>query len=160
MPTVQQGQIRPIVLAVIRRDALAASGGRDASILVFEGYDDLKGETFYRPLGGGIHFGEDSRAALVREMREELGAELAGLRYLATLENIFTYRGGTGHEIVVLYEARLTDPGYYQQDVVTFQDDGVTLRATWQPLSFFRAGRALLYPTGLLELLSTDAPAA
>jgi hypothetical protein len=27
-------------------------------ILVFEGYDKIKGETFYRPLGSGIEFGE------------------------------------------------------------------------------------------------------
>ncbi|WP_072482389.1 NUDIX domain-containing protein [Amycolatopsis australiensis] len=57
--------IRPIVLGVIRRgDAL----------LVFEGRDDVKGETCYRPLGGGIEHGERSEDALRREFREELRA--------------------------------------------------------------------------------------
>ena len=42
-------------------------------ILVFKGHDPVKGETFYRPLGGAIEFGETSQQALVREIREELG---------------------------------------------------------------------------------------
>ena len=47
--------IRPIALAIIRDQ------GR---ILVFEGRDPLKPETFYRPLGGGIEFGERGAEAL------------------------------------------------------------------------------------------------
>lgn len=41
--------IRPIALAIPRR-------GDD--LLVFEYHDRSKGETFCRPLGGGIEFGE------------------------------------------------------------------------------------------------------
>ena len=47
--------IRPIALAVPRR-------GDD--LLVFEGHDPTKGQTFYRPLGGGIDFGETAEAAV------------------------------------------------------------------------------------------------
>ena len=43
------GQIRPLALGVV---------WRGAEILVFEGYDHVKDETFYRLLGGGIEFGE------------------------------------------------------------------------------------------------------
>jgi hypothetical protein len=42
-------EIRPVALCVFRNND---------GILVFEGYDDVKGETFYRPPGGGIEFGE------------------------------------------------------------------------------------------------------
>ena len=60
-----QKHIRPIALCVIRHD--------DA-VFVFEGYDPLKDQTFYRPLGGGIEFGETSEQAIRREMREEIAA--------------------------------------------------------------------------------------
>jgi 8-oxo-dGTP pyrophosphatase MutT (NUDIX family) len=40
--------------------------------LVAHGHDSVKSEDFYRPLGGGIEFGELSEAALRREIKEEL----------------------------------------------------------------------------------------
>ena len=45
------GKVRPLAICVFRR------GDR---ILAAEGYDLVKGETFYRPLGGRIEFGEYS----------------------------------------------------------------------------------------------------
>ncbi|MCA9941424.1 MAG: NUDIX domain-containing protein, partial [Anaerolineales bacterium] len=58
--------IRPLVICLFRHKN---------HILVMEGYDPVKQQTFYRPLGGGIEFGEHSAIALRRELREELGAE-------------------------------------------------------------------------------------
>ena len=72
--------IRPLAICIFR------SNDR---ILVIEGYDSVKKQTFYRPLGGGINFGESSSAALVREIHEEIAADVADLEYLGTLENIF-----------------------------------------------------------------------
>jgi 8-oxo-dGTP pyrophosphatase MutT (NUDIX family) len=139
------GVIRPIALCVIRR------GGE---ILVFEGYDAVKGERFYRPLGGGIEFGETGAAAVARELLEEIGAVLVGPRCLGTLENIFTYRGRGGHEIARIYEATFADPGLYDRErltVVEHRHDIV--EAMWKPVAAFRDGTLTLYPEGLLDLI-------
>ena len=48
-------RIRPIALCVFRQEE---------HILVFRGYDPKKDQTFYRPLGGGIDFGETALDAV------------------------------------------------------------------------------------------------
>ena len=140
------GRIRPIAIGLVRR-------GDD--ILVSEGRDPASGEVFYRPLGGGIEFGEYGHQALIREMREELGAELAAVRYLATLENIFTYAGRSGHEIVQVYEAEFLDPSLYERDVMTgMEDDNTPMRVMWKPKADFVDGEVTLYPDGFVALVS------
>lgn len=131
---------------------------RQGSILVAEGVDAVKGETFYRPLGGTIEFGEHSTEAVVREIREELGAEVKpeSLRFLGTLENIFVYNGLPGHEIVLVYDGELSDPTLYERGELDAQeDDGMRFRALWKPLVEFGPG-APLYPQGLKELLAAE----
>lgn len=138
-------KIRVITIAIIRRND---------QLLVFEGYDHVKGETFYRPLGGGIEFGEPSIEALRREFREEINAELTNLRYLTTLENIFTVYGRTGHEFIVIFTAEFAEPALYEKEIIVgFEDNGDRFKALWMSLDDFRAGMVSLYPTGLLELL-------
>lgn len=137
--------IRPIVLAVLRRgDAL----------LVFEAHDDVKGETFCRPLGGGIEFGERSVDALKREFLEELDAEIEVGELLGVLENVFTWQDRPGHEIAFLYAAEFADADRYQREEMKILDDPATAR--WVGLAEFREGRKILYPSGLVELLSAD----
>ncbi|MEV6492084.1 NUDIX domain-containing protein [Actinoplanes sp. NPDC051633] len=138
-------QIRPIVLAAVRR--------RD-DILVFEGRDETKDETFYRPLGGGIEFGETAVEALRREIREELAVELTDVAPLGVLENIFTAFGRSAHEIVFVHTAVLSDPLLYENDRVGHViDEGSPV--LWQPLDAFASNRLTLYPSGLLDLLVT-----
>jgi 8-oxo-dGTP pyrophosphatase MutT (NUDIX family) len=141
-----EGRVRPIAIAVVwRADCL----------LVFEAYDASKDQTFYRPLGGGIEFGEYGRDAIIREMREEIGAELRDVHYLGTLENVFTYERRRGHELVLVYEATLADPSVYAAEgLVAQEDNGASFKVVWKSLSFFHSGAAPLYPSGLLELLT------
>jgi 8-oxo-dGTP pyrophosphatase MutT (NUDIX family) len=139
--------IRPVALCIVRRaDAL----------LVYEGYDPTKRQTFYRPLGGGILFGEHSSAAAVRELREELGTDLLAPEYIGTLENLFVYDGSPGHEIIQLYEGRLGDPSLYaQEELAALESDGTRYRVRWMPLASFAGDDAPpLYPEGLLALLT------
>ena len=140
-------RIRPLAICVFR--------DRDR-ILVAEGYDPVKDEHFYRPLGGGIEFGEPSTETICRELREEIGEEVEeeSLKYLGTLENIFTFSGFPGHEILLIYDGRLKNPGLYEQASISGNEvDGSEILAEWKELDEFRTGKAILYPTGLIEML-------
>ena len=138
--------IRPMALVVFRRD--------DGAILVAPGHDPVKDQRFYRPLGGGIEFGERAEDAARREIREELGAEITDVRLLGVFENIFTFLGQPGHEVIWLYEARFTDASLYQQDVLMADETGARFEVHWVPLEVFVRGETPLYPEETLQALS------
>jgi ADP-ribose pyrophosphatase YjhB (NUDIX family) len=144
-----EGQIRPLALVVFRRE--------DGSILVAPGYDHVKGQRFYRPLGGGIEFGERAEDAARREILEELNAEIDGLRLLGAFENLFVYLGEPGHELIWLYEGRFVDRTYYDHDEITADEGGIAFPVEWVPLERFVNGETPLYPEGLLEILNAEA---
>lgn len=144
-------RIRPLALCILRR------GER---ILAARGYDKSSGETFYRPIGGKIEFGEPACQTVAREIMEELGAEVTDIAYLGALENIFVYEGAPGHEIVLIFDGRFVDESLNRDDAVMIgEDDGeVIYEASWQRLEVFRGDDAPpLYPTGLLELIASSA---
>jgi 8-oxo-dGTP pyrophosphatase MutT (NUDIX family) len=137
-------RIRAIAICIFRK------GDR---IFVPALYDPLKKQTFYRPLGGSIEFGERSHETVVRELREEVSEEVANLRYLGTLENIFTYNGQRGHEIVQVYEGEFADRSIYEREYIEgFEADGTHLHVEWKSLDDFNEVTPL-YPEGLLQLL-------
>jgi RimJ/RimL family protein N-acetyltransferase len=137
--------IRPIVIGVAIRDD---------RILAIEGVESIKGERFYRPPGGGIDFGETSEAALRREFREEFDVEVRPVGYIGALENVFTYEGEPGHEIILVHRVELDDDERFSADTVAgVESDGAEYTARWLPLADVRAGAAILYPDGLLALL-------
>lgn len=141
-------RVRPLAICVFRRQDC---------ILVAEGYDSVKKETFYRPLGGRIEFGEWSYETICRELMEEIGVEVKpdSLKYLGTLENIFVFNGTPGHEIVMVYDGELSASELYDRDTIVGNevDMGESFSATWKSLSEFGARKSILYPTGLLEML-------
>ena len=138
--------IRPLAICLFRHNG---------KILVSEERDPTKNETFYRPLGGGIEFGEHSEEAIHREIMEEIGAEVKDLVYLGTLENIYVFDGEPGHEIVQVYDGALTEVGLYEQAVISGYEAEVNLpmKVLWKSLDEFGPGKAILYPDGLLEML-------
>lgn len=143
-----EGFVRPIAICVF---------SRDDRILVAEGYDRTKRETFYRPLGGAIEFGEHSRACIIREIKEEIGADIKDITYNGALENVFVFDGKPGHEIVMVYDARFVDDSLYDKQALHGREhDGTEFVAEWKPLAYFRPGGPPLYPDGLLELLSAQ----
>ena len=139
------GKVRAIAICIIQH------AGR---LLVAEGFDEVKKSKFYRPLGGKIEFGERGAETIAREFMEEIDARVTDIRYLGTVENIFTYDGQMGHEIVLVYAGSLADAVLYEQPgLAAHEDDGSAFRAVWMPLDDFRNGRAVVYPDGVLELV-------
>ncbi len=137
------GQIRPIAICVFRDSD---------RMLVAEYRDPWREGPYYRPIGGGVEFGERTQECIVREIREEIGAEIQNLQYLGVLENIYTENGRRAHQIVFVYEARFPDPRLYQVPLIRSQVDEFVF-AVWKPIDEFRTGKAQVYPLGLLELL-------
>jgi 8-oxo-dGTP pyrophosphatase MutT (NUDIX family) len=126
-------RIRPLAICIFRCDD---------RILVTEAVDPIKRQTFYRPLGGGIDFGEHSADAVIREVREEISAEVANLRYIGTLENIFIYNGVAGHEIVQVYDGQLLNESLYKLHTVPgVESDGKAFGAIWKSLDTFSKER-------------------
>ena len=140
-------QIRPIAICVFLHNN---------HILVAGGYDPVKDEHFYRPLGGGIEFGETSAETICRELMEEIDVEVEknSLMYLGAVENIFHFNGTPSHEIVLIYDGALKESGLYQQTVILGKEaNGEDIRAVWKRLDEFGVGKSIMYPTGLLEML-------
>ena len=142
----KKNKIRPLAICVFRNNN---------RILVAEGYDPVKKDAFYRPLGGGIEFGEKSEDTVRRELMEEINAEVGDVWYLGTLENIFVFNGTPGHEIVQVFDGVLKESGLYDQTVIVGKEAEIdeSFTAIWKNIDEFGEGKSILYPTGLLELL-------
>ena len=135
-------EIRPIALG------LALKNGK---LLVSEGYDHSKKQTFYRCLGGGIEFLEKSTDALKREFLEEINANIIIDNFLGISENIFTYQGKKAHELVLYYKISIDDNDYKDEYIVN-DDDGQS-KATWVDINDFKNGNKILYPEDVFKYL-------
>ena len=88
---------------------------------------------YHRLIGGSLETGETHRAAIIREVREELGADIRDLTYLDVVESIFSVHGRAGHEIVFVYTGRL-DPEPAREGAALCESDGTVLPVVWRPL--------------------------
>jgi ADP-ribose pyrophosphatase YjhB (NUDIX family) len=127
--SIMHGQLRGVQsvksMVVVRRP-------RDAALLVSRDAD-AAGNEYERPLGGRVEFGEFAADAACREMREEIGQELAGLRLLGVLENVFELDGVPGHEIVFVFTARFRDETAYDvEEQVILDDASGRVRVRWR----------------------------
>jgi ADP-ribose pyrophosphatase YjhB (NUDIX family) len=126
----------------------------DERLLVSEMFDAVEG-TFYRPPGGGIEFGEHSRDAAVRELREEfdLPVDPHLLALTGVIENAFDFRDKRYHEICFIYEAWVDAAVLETMDGKVARDvPGGTEIAKVFTLSEL-LGMEPVYPDGVQEML-------
>lgn len=100
-------------------------------LLFSRGYDSVKKQAFLRLLGGHVEFGETGEQTIKREMQEEVGCNALDVKFLSAIENIFTYNGKEGHEIILVYEGRLSDTTLYEKDRFMFQEGSEKKEAGW-----------------------------
>lgn len=135
-------EIRPIVLGLATKDN---------KLLVSEGYDKIKKQTFYRCLGGGIEFLEKSEDALKREFSEEINVNININYFLGVSENIFTYNGKNAHELVLYYDISI--PNEYYKNEYTVIDDHGESKAKWIDIDEFKNKEKILYPEEVFKFL-------
>jgi 8-oxo-dGTP pyrophosphatase MutT (NUDIX family) len=123
------------------------------AILVYERFDYVKKQGFYRPLGGKVEFGEYSVQTLRRELIEETSMLAEDIRLLGVLENIFVYNGKQQHEVDFVYDGVFTDKSVYPRGYLEFVEGKAKMTAKWIPIKDFTVGKHILYPAGLLQLL-------
>jgi ADP-ribose pyrophosphatase YjhB (NUDIX family) len=145
-PGIEPGPPPPQHIRVL---ALALLLWRD-HLLCAEGYDTVKQQTFYRPLGGGVEFGEHAEEAVARELLEELAMPVEVGACLGTTENLFTYQGRPGHEIVFEYVCKPA-PGAEPAnlDPLIAIEGNARFISRWLPLAEVLGGTHRVYPDGL-----------
>ncbi len=136
-------EIRPVVLGMVKR------GNK---ILVSEGYDKTKKETFYRSIGGGIEFLENSKEALKREFKEELNIDINVEDFLGISENIFVYNGKNAHEIIFFYNVSINESDFKEQYHIV--DDNCETDAVWIDIDKFKNKELKIYPDQVFNYLS------
>ena len=116
-----------------------------------EGYDNVKKETFYRCLGGGIEFLEKSDEALKREFKEEIAADIIVKDFLGISENIFTYKGKNAHELILFYSIEIPDE--YYKDEYQILDVDADSKAKWIDINEFKNKNKILYPEEVFKYI-------
>lgn len=135
-------EIRPIVLG------LAIKNNK---LLVAEGYDDIKKQTFYRCLGGGIEFLEESKTALKREFLEELNIDITINKFLGISENIFTYNGQNGHELILFYSIDISDEDFKNEYHILDNENKNIVK--WINIDEFKNKNKILYPEEVFKYI-------
>ena len=139
-----EGQIRVLALGLIKKNT---------RVFISQGYDPVKQKTFYRAMGGGVDFGETSLEALEREFQEEVQAKLTNISYLGCLENLFTFNGKQGHELLQVYQCDFVDAKFYELESLVFAEGKRQKTDLWVDIALFKSGELLLVPEPFLALL-------
>lgn len=71
--------------------------------------------------GGRVKSGEDSIAALKREIKEEIGEDAEYIRSVAIVENIFKEEGKKYHEILIVHELKFIDKNAYRRKIYSIE---------------------------------------
>jgi ADP-ribose pyrophosphatase YjhB (NUDIX family) len=80
-------------------------GGDGRALFIRRGHEPATGALAL--VGGFVDAGERPEDALCREVREEVGVEIADVGYLSSLPNRYPYRGVAYHVIDLVFTARV-----------------------------------------------------
>ncbi len=128
---------------------IASSGDGDHHLVSVNAPTKENPLGYHRLIGGSVELGETHREAIVREVDEELGARILDLTHVRMVENIFSFNGELGHEIVALYSGTL-DPAPGPEGGTLTESDGSVSPVVWRP--FDDADIDIpLYPSGARE---------
>lgn len=140
--------IRTVSLCVIRRGD---------ELLVEETFDKDTSTIYYRPIGGTVEIGECSKQTVIREVKEEINAEISEPKLLGVVENIFKVQDQIGHEIDFIYEATFIEASLYKREEIKGVEGDKEYEAVWKSLSYLKDNQSIkLVPDGLAELLEGE----
>ncbi len=133
-------EIRPIVLGIIKKDN---------KILA------MKGEGYYRLLGGGVEFLETLETALKREFKEELNTDIKINKYIGFEDNIFVYKGKNAHEHMFVYDIEILDEykEVYEFDEIDMSGNIIHNTAVWVDVDELKQKRSIIYPEITLKYI-------
>lgn len=128
---------------------------RDSILL--EQFPKEEGVITYRPVGGTLEYGEDSKSAVIREVKEEINQDIIDSKLLGIIENVFPCYGSVGHEFDFIYEARFFNNNAYEQEVIQGLEGEKRFLTVWKRLSDFSDNPKIkLVPDGLYEMLTNE----
>lgn len=101
--------------------------------------------------GGHVAFGETNAQTLIREFKEEMGADISVERLQWVGEIFFPWGEKSCHQICLYYIVQLKDASAVPEEGTALRERGSTVTFHWVPLSAVRSIR--LYPTNTVQLL-------
>jgi len=129
---------------------------RVAAIIEHDGailFHTTQQDDFWALPGGRVETGEETSAALCRELMEEIGATIAVGELAAIAENFFVWADQPCHEIGFYYRASLTNSGPCLAGAGPYEGLEGESKLTFDWIELKDLGNTLIEPTFLRSIL-------
>ncbi|GLX68043.1 NUDIX hydrolase [Paenibacillus glycanilyticus] len=124
--------------------------------ILLEQFPEEDGIITFRPVGGTIEYGEDSKSAVIREAKEEISIDIIEPKLIGIIEHIFHCYGELGHEFDFIYEAKFSLMEDYNKSEIKGIEGNKNFIVVWKNINDFEeSNRYKLVPDGLYEMLTS-----